>query len=403
MAAVVSRTRRRLMLLAFVVVLGFTGFHIVRTVRDAVYWHQHRDEPIESWMSIGFIAHSYHVPPHVLLTAGDAAQYGHHARHHLARAERLGDIIVGAKFDAEDPVDLVIARRQEEDRQIAGRTQPPADLDPVHPRHVDVEDQQIGLIGVDHRDRRLAVGRLERVEPGLIQRKQQQLADMGIVVDDKDGARHGTQDHAPGALVNGSVGAGGGVVGGGGGGSSTAPSQSRVAPAGITVTAAAGRGLATNLVITTDRRIYYVALTSTAQTAMAALSWTYPADQLIALRKAAEQSEAAAPVATGLDVTQLHFNYAISGDQADWRPTRAFDDGRQTFIEFPVDLATGDAPPLFLVDAKGTAQLVNYRVKGRFYIVDRLFDMAELRLGLKHQQVVRVTRTAGQTSPRRAS
>jgi len=162
-------------------------------------------------------------------------------------------------------------------------------------------------------------------------------------------------------------------------------------------------GLSTNLVITTDRRIYYVALTSTAQTAMAALSWTYPADQLIALRKAAEQSEAAAPVATGLDVTQLHFNYAISGDQADWRPTRAFDDGRQTFIEFPVDLATGDAPPLFLVDAKGTAQLVNYRVKGRFYIVDRLFDMAELRLGLKHQQVVRVTRTAGQTSARRAS
>ena len=162
-------------------------------------------------------------------------------------------------------------------------------------------------------------------------------------------------------------------------------------------------GLSTNLVITTDRRIYYVALTSTAQTAMAALSWIYPADQLIALRKAAEQSEAAAPVATGIDVTQLHFNYAISGDQADWRPTRAFDDGRQTFIEFPVDLATGDAPPLFLVDAKGTAQLVNYRVKGRFYIVDRLFDMAELRLGLKHQQVVRVTRTAGQTSARRAS
>jgi len=162
-------------------------------------------------------------------------------------------------------------------------------------------------------------------------------------------------------------------------------------------------GLSTNLVITTDRRIYYVALTSTAQTAMAALSWIYPADRLIALRKAAEQSDAAAPVATGIDVTQLHFNYAISGDQADWRPTRAFDDGRQTFIEFPVDLATGDAPPLFLVDAKGTAQLVNYRVKGRFYIVDRLFDMAELRLGLKHQQVVRVTRTAGHTSARRAS
>ncbi len=162
-------------------------------------------------------------------------------------------------------------------------------------------------------------------------------------------------------------------------------------------------GLSTNLVITTDRRIYYVALTSTARTAMAALSWTYPADQLIALRKAAEQAEAAAPVATGIDVTQLHFNYAISGDQPGWRPTRAFDDGRQTFIEFPADLGTGEAPPLFLVDARGTAQLVNYRVKGRFYVVDRLFDVAELRLGLKHQQVVRIARTADQVSARRAS
>lgn len=161
-------------------------------------------------------------------------------------------------------------------------------------------------------------------------------------------------------------------------------------------------GLSTNLVITTDRRIYYVALTSRDGAAMAALSWTYPADQLIALRKAAEKAEATAPVASGLDVTALHFNYAISGDPADWRPLRAFDDGRQTFIEFPADIATGEAPPLFLVDAKGMAQLVNYRVKGRFYVVDRLFDAAELRLGLKHQQVVRIARV--QDAPaRRAS
>jgi type IV secretion system protein VirB9 len=162
-------------------------------------------------------------------------------------------------------------------------------------------------------------------------------------------------------------------------------------------------GLSTNLVITTDRRIYYVALTSTAQIAMAALSWTYPADQLIALRKAAEKAEAAAPVAAGLDVAQLHFDYTISGDQAAWRPLRAFDDGRQTFIEFPANLGTGEAPPLFIADAKGAAQLVNYRVKGRFYVVDRLFDQAELRLGLKHQAVVRITRIAGRATARRTS
>ncbi|WP_454882644.1 P-type conjugative transfer protein TrbG [Sphingomonas oryzagri] len=162
-------------------------------------------------------------------------------------------------------------------------------------------------------------------------------------------------------------------------------------------------GLSTNLVITTDRRIYYVALTSSAGNAMAALSWSYPADQLIALQKAADKAEAAAPVASEPDITQLHFGYVISGDQPTWRPLRAFDDGRQTFIEFPVDIATGEAPPLFLVDGKGAAQLVNYRLKGRFYVVDRLFDAAELRLGLKHQAVVRINRTADRKVARRAS
>ena len=52
----------------------------------------------------------------------------------------------------------------------------------------------------------------------------------------------------------------------------------------------------------------------------------------------------------------------------------------------------GEAPPLFLVDGKGSAELVNYRLRGRFYIVDRIFDVAELRLGTGKQQVVRITR-----------
>jgi P-type conjugative transfer protein TrbG len=159
-------------------------------------------------------------------------------------------------------------------------------------------------------------------------------------------------------------------------------------------------GLATNLVITTDRRAYHLALTSTARTAMAALSWTYPQDALIALRKAAEQQSAAAPVATGLALDDLHFDYALSGDQPTWRPLRAFDDGRQTFIEFPATLAVGEAPPLFIVNGKGDAQLVNYRVQGRFYVVDRLFDAAELRLGTKHQQIVRISRNVAASSDR---
>jgi type IV secretion system protein TrbG len=160
-------------------------------------------------------------------------------------------------------------------------------------------------------------------------------------------------------------------------------------------------GLATNLVVTTDRRSYHLQLTATARTAMAALSWTYPADQLIALRRAADQAAAAAPVSEGLAVDSLHFNYAISGDAPAWRPLRAFDDGRQTFVEFPASIAVGDAPPLFVVGPTGEAELVNYRVRGRFYVVDRIFDAAELRLGTKKQQVVRIARVGDGTPSRK--
>lgn len=162
-------------------------------------------------------------------------------------------------------------------------------------------------------------------------------------------------------------------------------------------------GLSTNLVITTDRRTYHLNLTSRTKAAMTALSWTYAQDALIALKRAKAAAEAVAPVASGIEVEQLHFNYTVSGDRPAWRPSRAFDDGRQTFIEFPATLAVGEAPPIFLVDGKGEAQLVNYRMKGRFYVVDRIFDVAELRLGTKHQQIVRIRRVAEGAIMRRES
>lgn len=155
-------------------------------------------------------------------------------------------------------------------------------------------------------------------------------------------------------------------------------------------------GLRTNLVIATDRRVYRLELESRTSAAMTALSWTYPADELLALRHDEALARAAAPVAAALAVERLDFDYAISGDRPAWRPLRAFDDGRQTYVEFPPSLAVGEAPPLFIIGEDGEAQLVNYRVAGRFYVVDRLFDRAELRLGQRRQQVVRIAKGASQ-------
>ncbi len=159
-------------------------------------------------------------------------------------------------------------------------------------------------------------------------------------------------------------------------------------------------GLHTNMVITTDRRTYHIALDSTDQTFMAAVSWIYPQDQLLALQHQNAEAEASKPVAKGIDLASLHFRYAISGDEAAWRPVRAWDDGTKVYIEFPDRLDQGEAPPLFVVGPMGDSQLVNYRVSGRYYVVDRLFAAAELRLGEKPQQVVRITRTDGETSDR---
>ncbi|MBO0712032.1 MAG: P-type conjugative transfer protein TrbG [Acetobacteraceae bacterium] len=153
--------------------------------------------------------------------------------------------------------------------------------------------------------------------------------------------------------------------------------------------------LVTNLIINTDRRTYHLELHSDEKTYMASVSWAYPRDQLVALRQRNAAADAASPVATGVDINTLNFRYRIEGDNPAWRPRRAFDDGRQVFIEFPSGISQGELPPLWVIGAEGDGQLVNYRVKGNHMIVDRLFAAAELKLGGKHQQIVRIVRTDG--------
>ena len=153
--------------------------------------------------------------------------------------------------------------------------------------------------------------------------------------------------------------------------------------------------LVTNLVINTDRRTYHLELRSTERTYMASVSWIYPQDELIALRRRNAWADAVAPVETGLDINNLRFRYAIDGDNPPWRPLRAFDDGKKVYIAFPRGIAQGEMPPLFIIGPEGkTSELVNYRVRGSHMIVDRLFAAAELRLGDRgSERRVRIVRT----------
>ena len=154
--------------------------------------------------------------------------------------------------------------------------------------------------------------------------------------------------------------------------------------------------LVTNLVINTDRRTYHLELHATAKTYMASVSWSYPQDQLIALHAQNATADAQAAIASGIDIAALNFRYRVEGDTPAWRPLRAFDDGRQVFIEFPSGIAQGEMPPLFVIGPSGGGELVNYRVRGNHMIVDRLFAAAELRMGDKDsEQRVRIVRTDG--------
>jgi type IV secretion system protein VirB9 len=156
--------------------------------------------------------------------------------------------------------------------------------------------------------------------------------------------------------------------------------------------------LKTNLVIATNRRTYLLELSSTPQAWMASVSWDYPKDRMLALQKQAQQAQAAAPIDSGLSLEQIKFRYAITGDSPPWKPLRAFDDGERVYIQFPAGISQGELPPLFVIGQQGDGQLVNYRFRSPYYVVDRLFGAAELRLGTDKAAVVRIERTDGVSS-----
>ena len=63
------RWQQWLVVAVFLLIAGFTAFKAVHATRAVIYWRTHRDEPIHGWMSVGYVAHSYRIPPYVLYQA----------------------------------------------------------------------------------------------------------------------------------------------------------------------------------------------------------------------------------------------------------------------------------------------------------------------------------------------
>ena len=78
-------------------------------------------------------------------TGGGAAQQRVDAREQLEQAERLGDVVVGAKVKAEHFVGLLAARAENQDRRVdALLAQRAQDAISIHSREHQVEHDEIG-------------------------------------------------------------------------------------------------------------------------------------------------------------------------------------------------------------------------------------------------------------------
>ncbi|MEN6623323.1 MAG: TrbG/VirB9 family P-type conjugative transfer protein [Smithella sp.] len=134
----------------------------------------------------------------------------------------------------------------------------------------------------------------------------------------------------------------------------------------------------TNLIVNTSKHIYQI-LATAGEWYNPMVSWSYSAEEQLANKLQQKKDEQT--ITDSLHITspdQLNFNYKIKGD-ADWKPVMVFDDGEKTFIKF--SSMTAKMPILFIKEpGKKEISLVNYRVKDNYYIVDKVFIQAELRM-----------------------
>ncbi|MDD2309402.1 MAG: hypothetical protein PHH91_07445 [Desulfuromonadaceae bacterium] len=63
------RWQQWLVMAMFLPIAGFTAFKAVHMAREVSYLRTHRDEAIRGWMNVGYVSHSYRVPPDILYLA----------------------------------------------------------------------------------------------------------------------------------------------------------------------------------------------------------------------------------------------------------------------------------------------------------------------------------------------
>ena len=119
----------------------------------------------------------------------DAAEERAHPRQQLARAERLGEVVVRPHFQADDAVGLLAHGGQHQDRDVRAFADLAAELEAVLAGEHDVEDDEVDVVP---RERHVHLAPVADALDGiavLLEEMRDEIADLAIVVDDQDPCR----------------------------------------------------------------------------------------------------------------------------------------------------------------------------------------------------------------------
>ena len=137
-------------------------------------------------------------------------------------------------------------------------------------------------------------------------------------------------------------------------------------------------GLTTNLIIITDQHTYSLRLVSREASYVPRIGWYYPQEAVKQWAKDGATTVARLP---NLTADKLNFGYWLEGPAA-LRPVRVFDDGAHVYLQMPATMKAGEAPAVFVKGTDGNDALVNYRLSGQYYVIDKLADTFSLVLGV---------------------
>lgn len=158
------------------------------------------------------------------------------------------------------------------------------------------------------------------------------------------------------------------------------------------------------MIINTDQRVYHLVLKSTSNdTYMVAVSWKYPQGMVQPGQAlpgiSPDLGVASSSESYTLNLSNLDFSYQfgmLKGEKPTWYPVRVFNDGRQTFIQFPQNFFSSETPVLYVADNNGVyGTMVNWRLKGTYMIVDAVIQKARLQIGIEKtgQTIVQIQHT----------